>query len=369
MRASGHSLPLMFGLFEKRLEGDDSLMELARLRFRQAGLGAEMHAGSSEHLEWNLRFKPFPDASVVVHLPRDFRLMAGPSQNRILELAARFASQVRGFVLHDDPDLAARPNEYIQAARKLDSLLASVPNSPYVFIEYAAGLEPEVFADFFASIRELRRLSACVDVGHVGIRQTQRAYAASHPGEDVCRLRFEPSKLAQVMDEIEAAVGTALPRVIELIEALSALRKPVHFHLHDGHPLSSFSPFGVSDHLSFLAEIPLAFEYRGRRSVPLMFGLAGLSRILKTVLAALGPERASLTLEIHPTRERLSLGDGAGLFAHWQDKTHAEQTNHWLAVLRQNRDLLQTVITPFMGGVASPRRPPNSRLGETALPD
>jgi len=36
------------GLFDKRIEGDDRLLELARLRFRQAGLGAELHAGSPE---------------------------------------------------------------------------------------------------------------------------------------------------------------------------------------------------------------------------------------------------------------------------------------------------------------------------------
>ena len=37
--------PLTLGLFEKRIDGDDCLLDLARLRFQQAGLGAEMHGG------------------------------------------------------------------------------------------------------------------------------------------------------------------------------------------------------------------------------------------------------------------------------------------------------------------------------------
>ena len=42
---------MTLGLFEKRIEGDDALMELARLRFQQAKMGAEMHAATPEQLE------------------------------------------------------------------------------------------------------------------------------------------------------------------------------------------------------------------------------------------------------------------------------------------------------------------------------
>jgi hypothetical protein len=134
--------------------------------------------------------------------------------------------------------------------------------------------------------------------------------------------------------------------VLKLIEDLGTLGKPLHFHLHDGHPLSTFSPFGVSDHLSFLSEIPLSFEYAGRRAAPLMFGPAGLAQVVAKAIEAVGHERLSLTLEIHPTFGRLSLGDAAGLFTHWRDLAHAEQMNHWLSVLAQNHDLILKTLSP-----------------------
>jgi hypothetical protein len=143
-----------------------------------------------------------------------------------------------------------------------------------------------------------------------------------------------------MIGDVETAVGAALPTVLDLIDALGKLRKPVHFHLHDGHPLSTFSPFGVSDHLSFLMEMPLGFEYLGRRSVPLMFDRAGLQQIARKAVKAIGRERVSFTLEIHPTSGRLPLGDAAPLFNHWIDKTNAERMNQWLAVMSENHAAL-----------------------------
>jgi len=126
--------------------------------------------------------------------------------------------------------------------------------------------------------------------------------------------------------------------------------------LHDAHPLSTFSPFGVSDHLSFLAEIPIRFDYHGRRSVPPMFGPAGLGRIVAKAIEAVGG--VSFTLEIHPTAERLALGDAAALFGHWQDKTNAEQMNHWLSVLGRNHALLLESIKAVSGPGGSQGRVP-----------
>jgi hypothetical protein len=71
-----------------------------------------------------------------------------------------------------------------------------------------------------------------------------------------------------------------------------------------------------------------------------MYGPAGLLRIAAKALEAIGHERASFTLEIHPVEGRQPLGDAASLFTHWRDKTNAERMNHWLGVLRQNHSLL-----------------------------
>jgi hypothetical protein len=339
MNSSFPPRALTLGLFEKRIEGDDCLMELARRRFLQAAMGAEMHAGTPGQLDGLMKFRPSEEAPVVAHLPRDFHLADPRSQGWILDLASRFAGHLHGLVLHDHADMVWHRKDFLRAARELDSRLATIDRCPMLFIEYAVGLELDAFAGFFDSIRELARISACIDIGHVGIREARAAYSAIHPGQDICALKSQESLLPQVMADVAAAVSAVPARVLDLVERLGATAKPVHFHLHDGHPLSTFSPFGVSDHLSFLAEIPLRFEYRGRRSVPLMFGPAGLGRVVAKAIAAIGD--VSFTLEIHPTADRLPLADDAEpLFGHWRDKTNAEQMNHWLSVLARNHALL-----------------------------
>jgi len=337
--------PALLALFEKRLEGDDSLLELARLRCQQFGLGAEMHASAPEELEHLMRFRPAPESPVVVHLPRHFNLADPRSQEQILAIASRFSGRVNGLLLHDHPEFATNAEKFIHAARDLNSRLLKISSAPVVFVEYAAGLEPEVFVGFFDSIRDLSLVSAAVDTGHVGIWQARQSFAQNHMAYDVCSLKKQPADLPGLMPDVQAAVRSALPALLNLIKSLGQLRKPVHFHLHDGHPLSTFSPFGVSDHLSFFAQIPLRFEYRGRKSVGPMYGPEGLREIARAAVRAFAPERVSFTLEIHPTFEQSPLGDATGLFGHWTDKANAEKMNHWLALLGRNAELLKGYVS------------------------
>jgi hypothetical protein len=331
---------MTLGLFERRIEGDDALMELARLRFRQVHMGAEMHAATPEQLESVMRFRPAADLPVMVHLPRHFSLLNEENRRQIGVIASSFAGRIYGMVIHDDPELVPRSDNFVRAAQAMQSRLAEIRACPLLFVEYAAGLEPRMFARFFESVRDLTHICSCIDVGHVGIQQARNAYGSRHPGEDVCALKNQAARIPEVISDVETAVGAALPTVLDLIEAVGKLGKPVHFHLHDGHPLSTFSPFGVPDHLSFLIEIPLNFEYQGRRSVPLMFGRAGLRQIAKRALQAIGREAVSFTLEIHPGQGQLTLDDAALLFNHWRDKTNAERMNQWLGVLQQNHAAL-----------------------------
>jgi hypothetical protein len=243
--------------------------------------------------------------------------------------------------------MAAHPADFLRAAVEMDSQMGHLARPPMLFLEYSAGLAPEAFAGLFHQIRDLTRISACLDTGHVGMRQVRQAFSRSHPGEDIGALRPNRAGGDAVIADVERAVSTALPGVLDLIEALARPGKPVHFHLHDGHPWSRISPYGVSDHLSFLRELPLGWAHRGRRSLALMFGPVGLARIVARAAECLGLERASFTLEIHPTSDRSPLvGEAARLFAHWQDKTHAEQMNHWLSVLAQNHLRLLEALPP-----------------------
>ncbi|HEX3036621.1 MAG TPA: hypothetical protein VHT73_16110, partial [Thermodesulfobacteriota bacterium] len=232
------------------------------------------------------------------------------------------------------------PHDYLRAVKKLDNKLLSIDSRPYLFIEYAAGLEPEDFIGFFESAKECNRVSACIDIGHIGIRAARRVYNQKYPREDICQLKPDHPNLPDRIADVVTASASALPAVVDVIQGIGRLGKPLHFHLHDGHPLSTFSPYGVCDHLSFFKKILIPFEYQGQDTVPTLFGPDGLMQIILTALEALPREKLSFTLEIHPPHNRISLGQYADLFANWKDKSNAEKMNAWLEELLLNHQLL-----------------------------
>lgn len=303
----------------------------------------EFYAESPEELAHLLKFNPAADAQAALHLPRWINLFDEHSRGLVLDFAGCFGDRLFGLIIHDHHEISHRFENYKAILEQMNSVLERM-NGPRLFIEYASGLDTSFFCRIFEEIRELRHISCCLDIGHIGLRQASVVYSYKHPGEDVCSLSPQDAGLADVMGDVQAAVEAALAEVLRVIRRTGCLGKPVHFHLHDGHPLSTFSPYGVSDHLSFFTKIVLPFEYLGRSEVGTMFGPAGLFRIVGEARRAPGPERVSFSLEIHPVEGRLPLGDAAGLFAHWKDKGNAERMNFWLSVLRENQRLLQEAM-------------------------
>ncbi|HID29815.1 MAG TPA: hypothetical protein EYP19_07390 [Desulfobacterales bacterium] len=332
--------PRVLALFQRRIEGDDALLHLANMRFKEGGLGTEFYVETPMELDFLLRFKPTPETPAAAHLSRSIDLLDEDDQMLIIDFAGRFKEQVFALVVHDQVEIATRFDDYCGALREMEARLEKIQGSPYLFVEYAVGLKPECFVKLFGAIRELDRVSACIDIGHIGLWQTRAAYSRNHPGKDVCAIPSHDPDLPEMIEDIQGAVCSALDRVLDVIRALGPLRKPLHFHLHDGHPLSTVSPLGISDHLSFLNKIPIHFEYKGKKALAPMFGHLGLSRIVTESLQLLGPDRVSFSLEIHPTEGRLSLGEASYLFDHWKDKGNAERMNYWLSVLLENQQLL-----------------------------
>ncbi len=332
--------PRLMALFQKRIDGDDALLHLASLRFKERGLGTEFYAETPVELEWLLRFRPTPETPAAVHLSRDINLFEEGSRKLIIDFARSFKDQVFGLVIHDQVEITTRFDDYLAALRKMELRLKEIQGGPYLFIEYAVGLEPERFIELFKAIPDLGRVSACIDIGHIGLWQTRAAYSRNHPGKDVCAMTPHDPKLPEMIEDVQDAVRSALDAVLGVIRALGRLGKPLHFHLHDAHPLSTFSLFGISDHFSFLDEIPIPFEYKGKRSLHSMFGPSGLLRIITESLQLLGPDRVSFSLEIHPAEGRLPLGDASYLFNHWKNKGNAERMNYWLSVLLENHQLV-----------------------------
>lgn len=342
-----HSLsckPLLFGLFEKKFEGDDALMHLAARRFSDAGLGMECAAETPAQLQHLLSFRPGIHWPAVAHLSRSLDVMQEEGRNHLHRFAVQFQHLVRGFIIHDQAAALHRFDEYCAVWNSLNRVLTSIPDSPFIFIEYAAGLDPALYQKLIETIQDLERVSCCIDIGHVGLRQVYEAFGKQHPGQNVFACKLTDPDLPQMIDDVQAAVRTALPAVLDLLDGLGHIQKPIHFHLHDGHPLSPFSFFGVSDHLSFLDTIPVQFTYQEETFLCPMFGPTGLAAIIERGLYLWKPELLSFTLEIHPRQGSAPLGEHAGLFAHWLDKTNAERMNFWLDRLVQNSQLVQDIL-------------------------
>lgn len=339
------SSPRIFWILQKRIAGDDALLALARSRIEQAGAGAEFYAGTLEELQWLLQFRPRSQAPVIVHLTHDINLLDKDSRRLIIDFASLAAwEKIHGLVLHDHHKMTGLFSEYTQALKKINAALEDIPGSPYLFLEYAAMLAPHFYCEVLKSVQSLSRISACIDIGHLGIRQTYENFRKRHKKIDVLSLTASDPRVPGFASDIEEATRSALPMTIEVIQTLGRLGKPLHFHLHDGHPLSTFSPFGFSDHISFFEEIPIPFLHNGKAMLAPMFGASGLKAVVTEALRALRPDQLTFTLEIHPPPGYLHLSDVAHMFEHWYDKTNAEQMNYWLMILLQHHNFLRSIM-------------------------
>lgn len=332
--------PPIRGLFQQRVSGDDALLRLTQLRFAQAGLSAELYADTPEQLDTILGFVPPQPDLPTVHLNRGIDLLHERGREVVETFAARFASRVSGLVVHDTAAMATRVPDLVAAMQKLAGRLGGRPNLPCVFLEYAAGMDLEQFVEIGERLRDLERVSLCIDIGHVGIRQARSHFASSHPSLDLTTLDPQDARLPDLIADVEDAVGSALPAVLEMTRLLGSIGKTVHFHLHDGHPLIP----GLSDHFSFLTRVPIPFTHRGLRSLNPLYGPSGLTEILRAAISACDVERTSLTLEIHQAEGRLPLGDAAGLFRHWHDLINAERLNYWLSVIAADHVLATSAL-------------------------
>jgi hypothetical protein len=323
---------LVHGLFQQRIAGDDALLRLASLRFAQEGLAAEAYADTPDQLDHMLQYVPPHPRLPTVHLNRGLNMLRERDRGVTEEFAVRFAGRLSGIVVHDHADMGAQTDSLVAALRELDTRLARSQGAPRVFLEYAAGLEPGWFVEVAEQLKEADRISCCIDVGHVGIRQASDRFARDHPDISLRSLSPHDERLPSLVTDVQNAVAGALHDVLDMTRSIGRLGKHLHFHLHDGHPLVG----GLPDHFTFLMRLPIPFSHDGRQSLATMYGPAGLAAIVAAATDACGLDRVSFTIEIHQVEGRLPLGDAAGLFRHWRDTTNAERMNHWLSVLAQN---------------------------------
>ena len=345
----------VLGLFQRLIDGDDALLRLAQRRFDEVGMGAEFYPESVEHLEYEWQFRPDRALAQVAHLPRRWDLRSPEAQDGVLEFARAFAGRLLGMTLHDQRGWGRDRRAVVDALKRLDAELQDIERAPEVFIEYAAGEPPESYTRILAEVADCIHVSACVDIGHVGIFNARRVFDATHPGEELMSLRADSPKLRDLIDDVQDAVSLGLPTVLEVVDSVTAWGKPVHLHLHDGHPLSQLSEYGVRDHLSFGQRIDLPFEFQGRASLPPLYGREGLEQIVAVALASPSAEMLSCEIEIHPQPGQEALGPHEDLFPHWTDRTNAERMNAWLTQLQDGCRLVQGLLSG-----AQADRPPSA---------
>ena len=329
----------LHALFQQRVDGDDALLRLAQLRFEQFGLTAETYGGSAGELDHVLAFVPSGVRRPIVHLPRHIDLLREADRAAVAVIVRQFGDRMSGFVVHDRLEMPARLCDFQAAATQLSRALVEA-GPAQLFVEYAAGCQVAEFVAMGAALEGIPQVGLCIDTGHVGIRESRRAFARIRPeiNFDLAQLSPTDPRLPDLVDDVQSAVAAGLPAVLTLTAALVEQRTPTHYHLHDGHPLIP----RLSDHFGFQNRLAIPFTYHGVRSLDPLYGVAGLAAILAAT-QAFEPERVSLTLEIHQVDARLPLGDAAGLFAHWRDLTNAERMNAWLAVLTQHSVLVSAL--------------------------
>jgi hypothetical protein len=331
---------VVHALFQQRVAGDDALLRLAGLRFAQEGLAAEAYADTPDQLDRVLKYVPPHPRLPTVHLNRGLNMLRERDRDVVEAFAAHFAGRLSGMVVHDHAGMGEPASNPVAALQDLDRRIARTPGAPLVFLEYAAGLEPSWFVGLAEQLKDADRISCCIDVGHVGIRQASARFGRDHPDTGLRSLSPADERLPGVVSDVQDAVRSSLDDVTEMTRAIGRLGKHVHFHLHDGHPLVG----GLADHFTFLRRLPIPFSHEGRQSLPMMYGPAGLDAIVAAATDACGLDRVSFTLEIHQVEGRLPLGDAESLFRHWQDTANGERMNHWLSVLAENAMLVDEAI-------------------------
>ena len=337
--ASHLRVPAVRGLFQRHVSGDDAILRLAQLS-RSLAYAELPYADTPEQLEYELGFLPPHPALPVVHLNREVNPFHEDSQNLIeASLSADLRGRVPGPVIHDRAETASQIPEVVSVMHRVTAAGRN-PGDPIVFLEYAAGMEPESFVDLARQLAEVNNASVCIDIGHIGIRESRRRLKGIHPKLDLETLRRDGGRAPELIYDVRKAIRSALDVVLDMIRSIGSLGKPLHFHLHDGHPLTP----GLADHFSFLNRLPIPFAWEGRYSLELMYGLPDLTQVLATIARNCPFDRTSITLEIHQSEGRLPVGNAAALFAHWEDLTNAERMNYWLSVLTDNYTIVTTIL-------------------------
>ena len=203
-----------------------------------------MYADTPDHLGYVLQFVPSHARLPIVHLSRGINVLHGRDRAVVREFADRFAGHVAGLVVHDKREMAAKTDRLPGRDAELDAHLLRAPGQSPRFPRVRRRTGSRLVHRGGGGLQAAERISCCIDVGHIGLRQATAWFKRRHPGLDLKKLSPVDDRLPGLVADVQDAVGSALPHVLAVIRSLRRLGKHVHFHLHDGHPLIP----GLRDH-------------------------------------------------------------------------------------------------------------------------
>ena len=135
-------IPVVNGLLNYHIKGDEALLHLGRDRYERAGMGVEIHPASPEHLRGILKFIP-PESASTAHLPYSVKLDHDATA-LIRDFVLAGGDAVKGYILHDTMFYQENLEEGLKYICKLDEILKGRTEA-VVFLEYAVGLPFPLF--------------------------------------------------------------------------------------------------------------------------------------------------------------------------------------------------------------------------------
>ncbi|MBU1107381.1 MAG: hypothetical protein KKB51_11980 [Candidatus Riflebacteria bacterium] len=344
MMKKENAFPKILAMCGKQgIDGDDSLYGLFRTRLTEAGIGVEMYPESFEEARELVKFLP-ENHECSLHLLRNLNVLVPEDVSEIISYVDTAPGKIFGLIVHDQKDFSRCPEKTFKALLELDHRLRSFEQSPFVFVEYAAMLDPDFFLTLFEVTPGRQRVFPCLDICHLALTFCRQQFASRHPTRNVFEFTPDSPELPSFIADIQLSCLEAFELTMEILDRLARLEGPLHFHLHDGHPCSTLSRWHVSDHLSFLQKIRIPFPFKGSHLLPGIFGVNGLKMLLKRALERKNPKELSFMIEVHPQPGRTPLGPYFPIFSHWNDLTNAEQVNFWIDSLLANVDLVRNSI-------------------------
>lgn len=332
-------IPEVNGLLNYHIEGDEALLHLGRDRYERAGIGAELHPATPKDLVKMLRFAPLGRTSTV-HLPYSI-VLDHDDTDTIRDFVMAGGRKISGYVLHDSMFYRDDLDTGIELLKKLSKKLEGKTDA-HVCVEYAVGLPFEVYFELVTRVKDLPNIGICTDIGHLGMNATDYKFYRKHPSIYVRDLKPNPDMKLETYYKIEEACIAGREYALKYIDDICKSGNYVHFHLHDGHPMSTFSPYGVCDHIPLFWEIPTLLPEIG--AVGGIYGVSGLRKVLESALTHIPEGMRTFTFEIHPQAGKTMIeNQSLGYFSGWKDLTNAYKMNFWMDLVIQNCMLFKNI--------------------------